>query len=65
MGKQKAYILYWTCIAASCFITYISYSYAASLAYSGESSAVWVGAVGFLVAVGLVFVAIMLRARSK
>lgn len=65
MEKQKARILYWLCIVASCATTYISYNYAANLAYSGKSAAAWVGAVGFLVAVGLVLAAIAFRACSR
>ena len=65
MDKQKARILYWVCIVTSCVITYISYSYAANLAFSGNDPTVWLSAVGFLGAVGLVLIAVILHARSQ
>lgn len=65
MKKQKTHILSWICIIASCVITYASYNYAADLAYSGKSPIVWLSAVGFLVSMGLVLVAIVLRAHSN
>ena len=65
MDKRKASILYWVCIVASCLITYASYNYAANLAFSGRSPLVWLSTIGFLGAVGLVLIAIVLRARSR
>lgn len=65
MNKTFAKIAYYGCFVAALVIPYLALDYAGDLAYSGRQPLVWLSVLAFLVAVVLVVLAIVIKAKFK
>ncbi len=63
MNKYLAKIAYGTCLALSVAVTYWSFRLASNQAYAGDMPSFGWGVVGFLLAIGLVVAAIVIKQR--
>ncbi|OYX40876.1 hypothetical protein B7Y94_05980 [Candidatus Saccharibacteria bacterium 32-49-12] len=63
MNKYLAKIAYGTCLVLSVAVTYWSFRSASNQAYAGDMPSFGCGAVGFLLAIGLVVAAIVIKQR--
>jgi multisubunit Na+/H+ antiporter MnhB subunit len=65
MNKTIAQIAYYSCFVIAVIITYLAMGYAQDLAYSRKQPLIWVSVVAFLGAIGLVVLAIVIKAKYK
>jgi hypothetical protein len=65
MNKTIAQIAYYSCFVIAVIITYQAMGYAQDLAYSRKQPLIWLSVVAFLGAIGLVVLAIVIKAKYK
>lgn len=63
MNKQLANILFYLLLAASLFITWMAVGMAGDRAFSGEQPIVWINVAAFILSIGLVALATLIKTK--
>lgn len=65
MNKITANIAYYGCFVIALTISYLAMDYAGNLAYSGRQPLIWLSVLAFITTVGLVILALIIKAKFK